>query len=876
MTPRPPRMLAWLVARFTPRHLRDAVLGDLAESFARRVARDGRWVARCWYLRQAGSVAGRLGPLTDEPTSLTPARSPFQGVWADLRFALRLHLRRPAATLLVLATLGLGIGASTAIFSVIRPALLEPLPYPAGSRLVRLWEPDRGRDGRMGFATLDDLARSATTLDAVVAMRSWSPNLLRAGEPVGLVAQRVGHRFFGMLGVVPAIGRDFAAADDVPAAAPVAILAADLWRDRFGADPNVVGRSISLDGTPYLVIGVLPDDFESVLAPGAELWTPLRYDLALPQACAECRHLVGLGRLAAGMSLAAATQEVNGLVGRLAAADRDAYGSGTVVVEPLRHSVIAESRPTLILLFAAVSLLLLVVIVNVAHLLLSQAVQRRQEFAVRMAVGSGRDRVVRQVMLESALLGLVGSAVAVMLTRAVLGAIRAAATGLPRPGAVAVDGGVVRFGLGLGLVVGMLAGLLPALVSLRSAGGGIALALRPWRRHGIRRALVVAQVTLASVLVVAAGLLSRSMTRLLAVDPGFQADGLVTARVDPTGPSFETDAEVWRYVREARTAVLALPGVVDAALVNELPLAGGSDQYGVAAESRLATDPKAWTSADRYSVTTGYFAALRIPVTEGRAFTGADRAGTAPVAVVNRRYARNTFVGGSPLGQRIRIGGREPAVWYTIVGVVGNVRQDGLDRPPNPQVYVPFDQWPGADRPMTVVARTVGDPGGAAPALRAALRALHPDPTITRVVPMTAVIDRALARRTVVLRLFQAFGLLALTLAAVGCYGVMASDVAERRRELGIRAALGASAGRLGAAVVRETLGLAVAGLALGIPISLGLAIRLGPSTTAVRPTDLPAYGLAIVGLLVAMLVAAWVPARRAARLDPTRILRSE
>ena len=874
---RPPRFLTWVLSRAVPRTLREGVMGDLAESYARRAAVEGRAAAGRIYWREGWAVVRSLGVFSDEPTALTPPRAPLDGFAADCRFALRLYARRPAVTALVLVTLGLAIGGSTAIYSVVKPALLEALPYPYGQRLVLIWERDEGGLGsNLGYATMIDLRDRAPSLDRMAAIGFWSPTWLGISDPTRLAGQMVSSTFFGMVGVVPALGRDFLPDDDRPGSAPVAIISSRLWRERFAADPAAVGRPISLGGNPYTIIGVLPDDFESLLNPGTEIWRPLRYDLSLEQACRDCRHLRVLGRLAPGVSAAAASSDVNRVAAQLVAAFPKIYSTRGMLVEPLKTNLTKGSQAALALLFAAVVLVLAIACANVANLLLGQAVQRRHEFAVRMAVGSGRERLVRQVLLESVLLGLGGAVVAVALTGILSGAIRAAAAaGLPRAAAVGLDWNVLAFGALTGLIAGIGFGLLPARSSLESAGEGLRVGARVTSRHRARRTLVVLEVALASVLVIGAVLLTRSMGRLLAVDPGFRAEGILTASLEASGPEFKTDSAVWRYYGRVHEAVRALPGVVGAALVSQLPLAGGFDSWGVRSESRLQRNPDDAVDADRYAVTPGYFETMEIRRLDGRFFTGADRGGSAPVAIVSEAFARSQFPGKSALGERIMIGGGKPLIWRTIVGVVGDVRQHGLDQPVTPQVYLPYDQWIFSDN-LAVVVRAGGDPPSLITPLRRAIRAVHPDPTIEGVQPMTAVIGSLVNQRRIVLRLFQAFAVLSLILAAVGIYGVMASGVAERARELGIRAALGASAGALRRAVLQESVTLGATGLVIGLGAAGLLARVLGTGLYGLHAGEPLVYAMAAVALLGTTVAAAWIPAARAARHDPAVTLKAE
>ncbi|MGE0443316.1 MAG: ABC transporter permease, partial [Gemmatimonadales bacterium] len=817
-----------------------------------------------------------LGSLSDEPTTLTPPRGPLDGLGADLRFALRLHRRRPAVTALVIGTLGLAIGASTAIYSVVKPTLLDALPYPSADRLAMVWERDEAGDNNVGFTTFADLRDRLTQVDAMAALSFWSPTWLGNGNPIRLSGRSVSASFFGLLGVPPALGRDFTPADDHPGAERVAIVSHRLWTARMAADPRAVGTAISLDGYPFTVIGVLPETFESLIAPGTDIWRPLRYDVSLDYACRDCRHLRAVARLAPTATFRTAGDELDRLAAGLRAEYPNVYGTHGMRFEPLRSFVAGNSRAALTLLFGAVVLVLGIACVNVANVLLSQAVQRHHEFAVRMAVGSGRQRLVRQVLLESVTLGLAGAAVAVLLTWLLFDPIRVAAAVVPRANAVAIDWQVLAFGGGAGLLAGIAFGVLPAFASLESAGAGLRIGGRVTARHGIRRSLIVAEVAVAAVLVLGAVFLTRAMQRVTAVDPGFESTGRLTANIQVAGQEFGADSVVWSYWNRVRDQVAAVPGVTSVALVSQLPMGGNFDAWGVRSEDRARLDPNDAVSADRYAVTPGYFETMGIALRKGRFLGEADRGGTEPVAVVGETLVQTYFRGADPVGQRIKIGGGDRQVWRTVVGVVADVRHRGPDAPASPQVYLPTEQWIFADGTMDLVARTAGAPAGLLEPVRAAIRTVNPNPTIDGLRPLDAVIASALERRRLVLGLFAGFAALSLALAGIGIYGVMASGVAERTREFGVRAALGASAARLRRAVLRESLTLGGIGLGFGLVLSAILARWLAAADRQLDLGDPVAFGMTAAALGTAVLVAAWLPARRAASSDPAVTLRGD
>ncbi len=874
-----PRWSSWLLAAALPRAMREPVIGDLAESFTERARQEGSAAARDWLRVETWRLVRTIGLYRDDRVPLTPPRPPLHGMMTDIRFALRLFAHRPTFVLVALFTLALGIGANTAIFSVVKPILLDGLPYPEGDRLVSVFERDLdGSSDFIGYPTFTDLQRETRSLDRLAVVGYWMPTLMGRGESEQLTGQKVTAGFFSMLGLKPALGRDFSPDDDRPGVQRVALLSYALWRDRFGADPAVVGLAISLDGYPFEVVGVLPPDFESVLEPAATIWTPLRYDATLPYACRTCRHLRPIGRLAPGGDAVKAEAELTSIANRLAAAYPDEYPAKGMVVRPLQKDLTKSARTPLWALFGAVGLLLLLACVNVANLLLGQASQRSHEFSLRLALGAARGRLVRQVLIESALLGLGGAALGLGLAAVVTHTVRIAGPdSLPRLQSIGLDWTVLLFAAAIGIAGGVGFGIGPALWATRQADRSWRAAGRiagGRRRHAARNGLVVAEVALALMLVTGAGLLLKSMGRLLGVDPGFESNRLVTMAIVPAGRKFDNTEVALAYYRRVADAVSGTPAVRAAALVSQLPLGGNLDSYGIRIASKPDVPDPQVPSADRYAVMGPYFAAMNIPLVKGRVFSDADRAGSMPVVIVNATMARLDWPARDPVGDRVQLGGKTTP-WRTIVGVVGDVHHAGLDQPVTRQLYLPEDQWMFGDA-MTVVARTTLPPDRVAPSIRQAIRALDPDPTVTQVASMESVIARSTAARRFVMVLFEGFAAVALLLAAAGVYGVMASGVTERFKEFGIRSALGASRRALLGQVIFEAVRLGAVGIALGSLAAFALS-RLGNSLLFdVSPADPQIYvGAALILGTIAVL-AAWAPARRASRLDPTVTLRAE
>ncbi len=876
--PTPPRLALLLLRVLTPKTIREFVIGDLVEEFGRRARSGNPGEAARWFWREARSVVRALGSYRDDSLPLTPPRPPMHGVLQDAQFALRLFGRRPLATAIAIATLGLGIGANIAIFSVIKPVLLEALPYRTGDRVVLLWERETdGSASNTSFSTFADIRTQSTALDQKAAVRGWSPTLLGSGESTRLEGQRVSAEFFGLLGVTPTLGRDFRAAEDQEGSDRVVILSHGLWQSRFGADPALVGKTILLDGYPNTVVGILGPDFESLLNPRAQIWSPLRYSVSLPYGCRTCRHLRAIGRLAPSATLASARAELALISARLVAAYPKDYAGPGIIVEPLKTNLTKATQPALLALLGAVALVLLIACLNVATLSLGQMAERRQEFDVRLALGADRERILRQVLIESMLLGLAGAVVGIGIASAALrGILVLAPAGLPRLGAIGIDATALGLAVVAGIGTGIGFGLGPALWLTRSGRTGLretGKVTAGRQRHRLRGGLVTGEVAVAAMLVVGAGLVFQSMRQLLAVDPGFDPERLLTVSVQSAGTKFDDGRVLRRYFLDAAAAAGSVPGVASVAWTSQLPLGGNFDRYGVSIRSKPLANPADEPGADRYSVSPGYFETMKIPLITGRYLAPSDRDSAPPVVVINATFARLDFPGQDPIGEQIHLGDPE-SPWRTVVGVVGDVRHVGLDQPTVRQLYTPEDQWQFFDTEMIMVARTTSDPASLGESVRAAVRRVDPDPTITNLAPMTAVIGSSTDARQFVLRLFQAFAGLALVLAAAGIYGVISSSVAERHRELGIRAALGASAIGIQRLVVAEALGLCLAGVTAGLLAAAGLSRFLASILYDVTPTDPVIFGGAAALLVTVAVAAAWIPSRRAARLDPTVVLR--
>ena len=803
----------------------------------------------------------------------------------DIRFGVRMLLKKPGFTLIAVFTLALGIGASTAIFSAVNPILFEPLPYPNADRVTTIW--DFGPDGAhlyVTFGTYRELVERSRSFDEMAVMKPWQPTLTGATEPERVDGQRVSASYFRALGVLPAMGRDFEASEDQVRGSKVVILSDELWRRRFGGDGEIVGREIRLDDNSYTVIGVMPSAFENVLAPAAELWSPLQYDKSLPPQRREWgHHLRMVGRLHLGVGTDQAKREINTIaqtpVPEFSRPPHASLGRG-LIVNSLQDDVTSGVKPALLAVLGAVLLVLAIACVNVTNLLLARGAQRRGEFAMRAALGAPRTRLIRQLLTESLLLAVLGGAVGMMVAEiGVRGLVALSPPGLPRVGAIRLDGGVFAFALGITTLIGLLVGLVPALHASRSD-------LQTWLQRNsrsgagghqlMRRTLVVAEVALALVLLVSAALLLNSLQRLFAIDPGFDTAHLLTMQVQTSGPRFDADT-THRFFTQALEAVRQVPGVTAAAFTSQLPLSGELDDgYGVHFESSPTGNPEADNGAFRYAVSPGYFETMALPLRRGRPLNAHDLADTPPAVLISESLAKSKFPGEDPIGQRLRIGPND-GPWFTIVGVVGNVKQTSLTVSQSDAVYITNEQWRlFPDKALWLAVRARGDATALAPVIRNAIWSVDKDQPIVRVAMMDDLLAKSAAERRFALILFETFGLAALVLAAIGIYGVLSGSVTERTREIGVRLALGAQRRDVLGMILRHGLKLTLSGVGIGLLAALAVTRLLNTLLYGVSATDPLIFGGVAVLLIVVALFACYLPARRATKVDPLVALRHE
>lgn len=833
--------------------------------------------------RQARLAFGGLDQVKEECREARGVHF-IETLFQDLRYGLRTLQRSPGFTVVAALTLALGIGGCTAIFSAVNPILFEPLPYPHAGRLMMIWY--AGEDGSripQAFHTYRELTERSHSFDAAAVMKPWLPALTGQNQPERLEGQQVSAAYFHTLGASPVLGRDFQASDDVRNGPKVAILSDGLWRRAFGGDSTIIGQQVKLDDNLYTVIGVMPRSFENVLAPAAEIWSPLQYDVGNITST-ETRewghHLRMVARLRAGVGADQAGRELNALaytpVPEFPRPNWVSLEHG-LIVDLLQDDVTRGVKPALLAVLGAVILVLLIACVNVTNLLLARGAQRRGEFAMRAALGAGRSRLIQQLITESLLLAAVGGALGMLVAQVGVRALLALSPPeLPRANAIAVDGTVFAFALGITALVGLVVGLVPALYASRGDlhTGLQQTSRRTAGRHQLtRRTLVVAEVALALVLLVSAGLLLHSLQRLFAVDPGFDPSHLLTMQVQTFGRRYDDDPTCHRFFAQALERVRQVPGVSAAAFTSQLPLSDDSDVYG----ARFEDDgPNVGYPVFRYAVTPDYFETVGVPLRRGRLLDVHDDAGTPPVAVISESLARRRFPNQDPIGKHMHVGGLENAPPYTIVGIVGDVKQTSLAATDFDAVYFRTTQWHWADGTLSVVVRTHGDSAGLAPAIKAAIWSVDKDQPIVRVATMDSLLATSEAERHFVLILLETFALAALMLAATGIYGVLAGSVTERTREIGVRAALGASPRNILTLVVRQGMMLTGIGVVIGLVGAVVASQTLVTLLFGVSRLD-PVTYFGVIALLAGVsAMACWVPAWRAAQVDPSVTLRAE
>ena len=801
----------------------------------------------------------------------------------DLRYAVRTLVERPGFAVVAALTIALGVGGTTAMFGVVDAVLLRPLPYAEPDRLVMVWtRSPGGPQAAASWPEFVDWREQNHSFADMAAWRGQSVNLTGGAEPERVIGAFVSDRFFPLLGAHAILGRTFTPAETDPATAqPVAVLAYGLWQRRFGADPGILGRSLILNGQSHTVVGVLGPEFDGGNAPasgwfmGSDVFLPVSYFPNKKGLMRGETEILVIGRLRPGVSLTQARTDMDVVARRLEQAYPDTHAGRGVEIVPLHEQIVGSYRPALIVLLGAVGLVLLIACANVANLLLARASRRRRELAVRAALGAGRSRLLRQLLTESALLALVGGGLGLILGHWGLAFLMSVAPSGVIPASTGVDGRVMAFALGLTAATGICFGLVPAVQAsrpdldgvLKEAGRGGSGAAG----HRFRDALVVAEVTLSLVLLVGAGLLLRSAVALQHADLGFRPDHVLTAEFRLPPAKYAEPRAIATFFRQTLERLRAVPGIESAALVRAVPFSGngGSTTYQVEGqpEPPKGREPIAQLNI----VSTGYFRTMGIPQLKGRDFDEHDNPDVPPVAVVNDTMARQLWPGVDPIGRRVRL---RDGGWVTVVGVVGDVRHSGPSEPPQPQVYTTHEQ--DARIFACVVARTAAEPMAMAAPMRAALWSVDKDQPVWKVRAMGDLVTGARGTARAMSLLVGVFAAVALALAAVGIYGVMAYAVSQRTREIGIRMALGAASGPVLRLVVGRALLLTGIAIVIGAAGATALARLLGTLLFGVGPADPFTFATAALALATVGTLAAYLPARRAARIDPVRALAEE
>jgi putative ABC transport system permease protein len=863
------RLLSLFFGRQIDRDVDDELRDHLDRQIAEHIAAGMTpAAARTAALRALGGVAQQQERLRD-----ARGVTPLVNLMRDLRVAARMLVRRPAFAATAIATIAIGIGSSTAIFAVVNGVLLQPLPFPEPDRLLRLSsapvERLFGLAPGLGEAPFLDFQRGTRLFDSLAMFGTQASNLTGAGEPARVARAEVTTRFFDLLRVRPSLGRALADAD---VSSPVVVIGERLWHTQFAAAPDVVGRSVRLDGVLHLVVGVMPAGFS--FPDKAECWTPLAIG---PSQGGNSFFRPVIGRLKPGATAAQAKAELESLT-KPADATSDNW---LTIASPLKDRIVGDVARPLGVLAATVAFVLLIACANVSNLFLVRTAERERELTLRAALGAGRGRLIQQLIAESLAIAIPGALLGVALAYVAMPALIALAPAgaIPRVELIRIDVTVLSVAALLALLSALAFGLLPALRAARRSQALVS-STRAIAPHGERlhAVFVVVEIALAVILLTGAGLMLKSFLRLSRVDTGFNATNVVTAAIDLPETSYRTAADAERFHHDALAAIAALPDVESAGVVNWLPFGMMSLRGDFALEGGRTLPPgylviKPAVSAD-------YFRAMGIRLLDGRAFTDRDDERAQPIAIVTASVARELWPGERAIGQRLSLQTppRSASDWLTVVGVVDDIRQGGLTEDRSRAIYQPYQQVQSSFfvSHMTFVVRTAADPTRLLPGIRDAFRRIDPDMPVPTLVPMSQLISAHTASPAFQARLLSIFAAAALALTIVGIYGVMAYAVTCRTREFGIRLALGSSSRDVVRLVVVKAIVLALAGVAIGVAGAFALTRVLGQLLFEVTPTDPPTFIAAVVLLAAAALTAAAIPAWRAAHVDPVVALRAE
>jgi putative ABC transport system permease protein len=819
----------------------------------------------------------------------------MESILQDIRYSFRALIKTPAFTAVAIVVLALAIGANTAIFTVVNAVLIRALPYPNPDRLVMLWETNPRF--QIGIDTLPvtpgtfmDWREQSSVFEHVSALGTGRFNLSGSGEPERISGATVSANFFRLMGIEPRLGRAFQDDEERPGGNKVVVISYALWQRRFGGAEDILGKPMTLDGESYTVIGVAPEGFQFPRAgelpyfvgvsSATELWRPMIQSEDFISKKRANHQLTVIAKLKPGVTREQAQAEMTAIASRLEQAYPEDQGIGAKAV-PLSEQVVGNSRIALLVLMGAVGLVLLIACANVANLMLTRASGRRKEVAIRIALGASRGHVIRQLMSEALLLSLASAIAGTLLS---LWGVKAmlALTGksLPRLNEVTVDPTVLGFTVAIALLTSLFFGLTPA---LQASKINLVQTLKDGSRgqsggrgaNRVRGALVVAEVALSLVLLIGAGLMIKSLAQLLEVDPGFKTDRALTMNIALLGSKYPSANQQISFFDEVRHRVEVLPGIESVGLISSAPLSGGVYAGGFSIEGREPRSANEDFSADRRMISPEYFNALKIPLIKGRYFTERDNQASTGVAIVSDSWARRFVPDDDPIGKRIKLGGRDSTrPWLSIVGIAGDVRDTALESDARPCVYLPYSQFPASS--MSLVVRTAVDSKALVPAIRSEVWATDKDQPVTDVKTMDEYVSDSVSPRRANALLLAVFAALALALASIGVYGVMAYSVLQRVREIGIRMALGAQRSDVIRLIVGSAMTLVFAGVGIGIASALALSRVLSSLLYGVSATDPMTFALISVLLVSAALLASYIPARRATKVDPMIALRHE
>jgi predicted permease len=800
-----------------------------------------------------------------------PAGGRMETLWQDICYALRTMAKSPGFVAAAVLTLALGIGANTAIFSVVNSVLLRPLPYPHPEQLVLVFEfqPNFG-ETPMSYPEFADWRDKSQVFQSVAAKFNRTYTLSGMGTPEEVRTQRVSANYLTLLGAEPMLGRNFRQDEEANSSPRVAIITNSFWQNRFGGDPSVLGKTVILDDNVFTIIGVLPRTYQP-MQPG-DILTPLRFtDTTMKDR--GLHFLAVYARLRDGLNIPEGRKEVGAVAEQI---KKDRATTHVASIRGLKAEITRGTGTPLALLFGAVGLVLMIGCANVANLLLSRAAGRHREMAVRIALGAGHWRLIRQVLTESTLLSLIGGTLGLFVGRATLtGILALLGSRLPRATEVTMNGSVLLCALGVALLTGILFGLAPARALLRTS---LAASLGEGGRGGVgaggrqRSALVISEVALALVLLIGAGLVLRSFSRLLSVPKGFDADHVLSFNIYLPTARYNTPVQQTEFFTELRHRFTGLPGVESAGFVTDLPLAGGNTNGGVKIEGRtFARDTE--PTADKRITSPGYFRAMHIPILRGREFSDADGLSAPHVAIINDSFARKYFPNEDPIGKRIGFNW-EMEGFQEVIGIVGDVKHNDLAGPNDREIYVSYLQRP--DSGFTFVVRTETDPTSLVSAVRTTLGSIDPGMAMGDVSTLENIVSRSVSDQRSSVFLLGSLSAVALVLTAIGIYGVLAYTVAQQTRELGVRIALGASSSDVLRLVLGRGLRLVGIGSVIGLAVSFGVTRLMKSLLYGVTPTDPVTFAGVTLLLIAVAFVACWIPARRATRVDPLIALRYE